>query len=103
MIIALLLAAAADPAAHALDIARKLPVSHEAMLELRREAAALPDPALRAAVETQLLGAGPPRGPWAAPPPGGGRQAAGGAAPRAAQAAQGRFRGGSGRAVRRWT
>src|SRR4051812_36471227 len=65
MIIALLLAAAADPAAHALDIARKLPVSHEAMLELRREAAALPDPALRAAVETQLLAPGMPAELWA--------------------------------------
>src|SRR3954471_12271179 len=64
MIIALLLAAA-DPAAHALEIARKLPVAHEAMLELRREAAALPDPALRATVETQILAPGMPPELWA--------------------------------------
>ena len=64
MLIALLLAAA-DPTAHARELALKLPAAHEAMLELRREAAALPDPALRAAVETQLLAPGLPAELWA--------------------------------------
>src|SRR3954466_4133979 len=109
MIIALLLAAA-DPAAHALEIARKLPVAHKAMLELRREAAALPDPALRAAVETQLLAPGMPAELWADAhldearkllrPPRRGAQAGRRAAARAAQSAQGRLRCGPGRAVR---
>src|SRR3954471_16936351 len=61
MIIALLLAASHDPAA----IARGLPFAHDAMLELRREAAAIPDPALRAAVETQILTPWLPQEAWA--------------------------------------
>lgn len=63
MIIALLLAL--TPLEHAREVARDLPVAHEAMLELRREAAALPDPALRAAVEAQLLAPGLPPELWA--------------------------------------
>src|SRR5947207_60921 len=64
MIIAILIALG-DPAAHARELARKLPAAHNAMLELRREAAALPDPALRATVETQLLAPGLPAELWA--------------------------------------
>src|SRR5947207_1681821 len=64
MIIAILIALG-DPAAHARELARKLPAAHNAMLELRREAAALPDPALRAAIETQLLAPGLPAELWA--------------------------------------
>ena len=63
MLIALLIAL--TPLEHARQIARTLPVAHEAMLELRREAAALPDPALRAAVEAQLLAPGMPPELWA--------------------------------------
>src|SRR5512142_592906 len=51
----LLLALAQDPTARAREAARKLPFARDAMLELRREAAAIPDPALRAAVEAQIL------------------------------------------------
>jgi len=66
MLIFLLTAAAAlDPTAHARDIASRLPVAHAAMLELRREAATLPDPALRAAVEAQLLAPWLPQEAWA--------------------------------------
>jgi hypothetical protein len=50
---------------HARDVARKLPFAHEAMLELRREAGAIPDPALRAAVETQILAPWLPPEAWA--------------------------------------
>ena len=60
MIIALLLAAH-DPAA----IAKSLPFAHEAMLELRRDAGAISDPALRAAVEAQILAPGLPEHAWA--------------------------------------
>lgn len=60
MIIALLLAAH-DP----LAIARSLPFAHEAFLELRREAGAIPDPALRAAVEAQILAPWLPDEAWA--------------------------------------
>jgi hypothetical protein len=55
MLALLLFAAAQDPAAHAREVAHKLRFAHAAMLEVRREAAAISDPALRAAVETQLL------------------------------------------------
>lgn len=61
----MLLAAAQDPLVHAREVARRLPFAHDAMLELRREAAALPDPALRAAVEAQLLAPWLPREAWA--------------------------------------
>src|SRR5262249_16270917 len=60
MIIAILLAAH-DPAA----VARSLPFAHDAMLELRREAGAISDPALRAAVETQILAPWLPEQAWA--------------------------------------
>jgi hypothetical protein len=49
------LAAAQDPLAHARVVAGKLRFAHAAMLELRREAGAISDPALRAAAETQML------------------------------------------------
>ncbi len=65
MLALLLFAVAQDPTAHARDLASKLPVAHDAMLELRREAAALPDPALRAAVEAQLLAPWLPNEAWA--------------------------------------
>lgn len=65
MLALLLIAALQDPAAHARDLARRLPVAHDSMLELRREAGALQDPALRAAVETQLLAPWLPQEAWA--------------------------------------
>src|SRR5262245_33650442 len=64
MIIALLLAVS-DPAAHARELALKLPIAHGPLAELRREAGALPDPGLRAAVEAQLLAPGMPPELWA--------------------------------------
>ena len=64
MIIAILLALG-DPTARAREVARKLPFAHGAMLELRREAGALPDPALRATVEAQLLAPWLPEEAWA--------------------------------------
>jgi hypothetical protein len=65
-VLALLLAAALqDPAAHARSLAQRLSFAHDAMLELRREAAALPDPALRAAVEAQILAPWLPEEAWA--------------------------------------
>ncbi len=42
-----------------------MPAAHDAALELRREAAALPDPALRAAVEAQILAPWLPDEAWA--------------------------------------
>lgn len=65
MLTLLLLALAQDPAAHARDLALRLPAAHEALLELRREAAAVPDPALRAAVEAQILAPWLPEETWA--------------------------------------
>lgn len=50
---------------HARNVARDLPFAHDAMLELRREAGAIPDPALRAAVETQILAPWLPPEAWA--------------------------------------
>src|SRR5258706_12111484 len=61
----IMLAVAQDPLTHARELSRKLPAAHEAMLELRREAAALPDPALRATVEAQLLAPWLPQEAWA--------------------------------------
>ncbi len=61
----LLLALAQDPTARAREVARKLPFAHDAMLELRREAGAIPDPALRAAVEAQILAPWLPEEAWA--------------------------------------
>src|SRR4051812_7521270 len=54
-----------DPAARARAIARELPWARDAMLELRREAGKITDPALRAAVEAQLLAPWLPRDTWA--------------------------------------
>ena len=45
----------ADPQQRAREIALHLPFAHDAFLELRRAAASISDPALRAAVEAQLL------------------------------------------------
>ena len=65
MIALILLALAQDPALRAREVARKLPFAHDAMLQLRREAGAIPDPALRAAVEAQLLAPWLPPEAWA--------------------------------------
>ena len=65
MLALLLLALAQNPAAHARDLAGRLPVAHDAMRELHREAAAISDPALRAAVEAQLLAPWLPQEAWA--------------------------------------
>jgi len=61
----LLLAAAQTPAARAREVAVRLPFAYRAWLELRREAGAINDPALRAAVETQLLAPWLPPETWA--------------------------------------
>jgi len=65
--ILLLLAAALvpSPAQKAREIALALPVAHNAFLELRREAGAISDPALRAAVEAQILAPWLPPEAWA--------------------------------------
>src|SRR4051812_13373235 len=55
----------AEPAARAREIARQLPWAHDAMLELRREAGKIGDPALRAAAEAQILAPWLPRDTWA--------------------------------------
>jgi hypothetical protein len=47
------------------QIAKQLPWAHDAMLELRREAGKIQDPALRAAAEAQLLAPWLPREAWA--------------------------------------
>jgi len=60
-----LLAAAQDPGARARDVATRLPVAYRAFLELRREAAAIGDPALRAAAEAQMLAPWLPPETWA--------------------------------------
>lgn len=60
-----LLAVLQDPAARARDIATRLPVAYRAYLELRREAGAIGDPALRAAVEAQILAPWLPPEAWA--------------------------------------
>jgi len=56
-----LVAAAQAPAVRAREVAAKLPFAYRAYLELRREAGAIGDPALRAAVEAQVLA------PWLPP------------------------------------
>src|SRR5712671_482247 len=61
----LLLAAAQDPTARARALAARLPAAYGAYLELRREAAAIGDPALRAAVEAQMLAPWLPPEAWA--------------------------------------
>jgi hypothetical protein len=61
----LLLAAARDPGARAREVAAKLPFAYRAYLELRRDAAAISDPALRAAVEAQMLTPSLPPEAWA--------------------------------------
>src|SRR6266478_9017680 len=60
-----LAAAAQEPAARAREIAVRLPFAYRAYLELRREAGALGDPALRAAVEAQILAPWLPPEAWA--------------------------------------
>jgi hypothetical protein len=54
-----------DPAAHARAIAKELPWARDAMFEVRREAGKIQDPALRAAVEAQILAPWLPRETWA--------------------------------------
>jgi hypothetical protein len=61
----LLLAAAQAPPARAREVATKLPFAYRAFLEVRREAGAIGDPALRAAVEAQILTPWLPREAWA--------------------------------------
>src|SRR5690349_926305 len=61
----LLLAAPEDPASHARELATRLPAAYRAYLELRREAAALGDPALRAVTEAQILAPWLPPEAWA--------------------------------------
>src|SRR5437868_11116058 len=65
--ILLLLAASLvpNPAQKAREIALALPVAHNAFLEVRREAGAISDPALRAAVEAQILAPWLPPEAWA--------------------------------------
>jgi hypothetical protein len=57
-VLALLLALALNPAAKARAVATGLPFARNAMLELRRIAGGIGDPALRAAVEAQILAPG---------------------------------------------
>src|SRR5258705_39356 len=59
-----LLAAAQDPAARARDLATRLPAAYSAFLELRRDAGAIGDPALRAAVEALILAPWLPQEAW---------------------------------------
>src|ERR1700749_3753009 len=54
-----------EPAAHARAIANQLPWAHAAFLEVRREAGKISDPALRAAVEAQILAPWVPPETWA--------------------------------------
>ena len=61
----LMLAAAADPGARAREVATRLPAAYRAYLQLRREAGAIGDPALRAAVEAQILAPWLPPEAWA--------------------------------------
>ena len=61
----LVLAAAQDPAARARELATRLPPAYRAYLEVRREAGAIGDPALRAAVEAQILAPWLPADAWA--------------------------------------
>jgi hypothetical protein len=61
----ILLAAAQDPGARARDVATRLPAAYRAFLELRREAAGIGDPGLRAAVEGQMLAPWLPPEAWA--------------------------------------
>src|SRR5229473_1048452 len=61
----LLILLAITPAARAREVATKLRFAHDAMLELRREAGAIEDPALRAAVEAQILAPWLPAEAWA--------------------------------------
>ena len=61
----LLLAVAQDPGARAREVASRLPFAYRAFLEVRREAAAIADPALRAAVEAMILAPWLPADAWA--------------------------------------
>ena len=60
-----LLAAAQTPAARAREVAARLPFAYRAYLEVRREAAAIGDPALRSATEALLLAPWLPPEAWA--------------------------------------
>src|SRR5262249_11013223 len=60
-----LLAAAHDPAVRARELATRLPAAYSSYLELRRDAGAIGDPALRAAVEAQILAPWLPPEAWA--------------------------------------
>ncbi len=60
-----LLAAAQTPAARAREVAARLPFAYRAYLEVRREASAIGDPALRAATEALLLAPWLPPEAWA--------------------------------------
>src|SRR5438067_9785638 len=59
-----LLAAAQTPAARAREVAARLPFAYRAFLEVRRESAAIGDPALRAAVEAMILAPWLPSDAW---------------------------------------
>jgi hypothetical protein len=61
----MLLAATQAPAARAREVATHLPFAYSAYLEVRREAGAIGDPALRSAVEAQLLAPWLPPEAWA--------------------------------------
>jgi hypothetical protein len=61
----LLVLAAATPTARAREVATRLPTAYGAYLEIRREAGAIGDPALRAAVEAQILAPWLPPEAWA--------------------------------------
>jgi hypothetical protein len=60
-----LLAAAQDPTARAREVAARLPFAYRAYLEIRREAGAIGDPALRAAAEAMVLAPWLPPEAWA--------------------------------------
>src|SRR4051794_3506194 len=61
----MLLAVAQAPPARAREVATHLPFAYSAYLEVRREAGAIGDPALRSAVEAQLLTPWLPPEAWA--------------------------------------
>jgi hypothetical protein len=67
LFLAVAAAANLDAGAHARAIAKELPWARNAMFEVRREAGKIQDPALRAAVEAQILAPWLPRETWAIP------------------------------------
>ena len=86
ILLLLALAASPDPTRRAHEVATSLPFAHNAFLELRRAAAAITDPALRAAVEIQMTVVVAPDGGEERAPP-----ATGGARTRGALVAHGDF------------